>query len=307
MSAILKSFFSLILLATSLSAFNYNSQWVNKNLNTRSIKSISIRGGKIDVIGSCKLGSCSWGSVAYDSIPNGLVASWKYPRIGHKVLVVVATGANEVKVITKYLYNGRQNTTTVVDQLRIQTTQNSSSISATAQAPKTLSNVQAPVQRQIPQQQVAQQQVPQPQVKTPKAVVAPTPTVAVATQHPQNSIAGLSANANLFVGKWSNDDTYTRGVTRLQIVGAKDSLIIYIWGRGGCYPDECRWGKHRLAPSGDGYVTRWIQDGIDKSLKIEGIYRDQNGAYKMLRAKTTNIVKGYPEPKYRTFYLKKLQ
>lgn len=314
MSEIFKSFFALIVLATSLSAFNYNSQWVNKNPNTKSIKSISIRDGKIDVMGWCKTGGCSWGSVTYNSIPNGLVASWKYPQIGHKVLVLEATGANELKVISKYLYNGRQNTTTVVDQFRIQTIQNNRNISATTHAPKTLEKVKAPVQiqaqqtvqRQIAQREVVQQQVRQQQMKTPKAVVAPTPTVAVAIPNPQKSIVGLPANANLFVGRWSNDDTYTRGVTRLQILATKNSLIIDIWGRGGCYPKECRWGKHRLTRSGDGYVTRWMQDGIDKSLKIEGIYRDQNGVYKMLRAKTTNIVKGYAKPKYRTFYLKKL-
>lgn len=280
-------------------AFDYQSSWINKDPNTRGIKAIYItNSGTIRVLGYCNNRRCDWGSAKYTRIPNGLIASWRYKNEGHKVISVVSTEANEVQVVSKYLYNGIKRDSTKIALFQSGTLQNISA-KATMSTTKNSSNTQGSVASPKPQATPAQNT----QVIQPTAQQRVTPSAQTVPTTQQSSL--LTSTDNYFVGKWVGDDPFNRSITRLQVSASNGGLVATIWGRGRCYPKECSWGRHKLVKSGDSFTTRWMQGDIDKTLKISGIYKVANGSFRMIRAKTTSRLKTVQGPKSRTSYLKK--
>jgi len=283
----------LMISVVSIHAFDYNSSWVNKDPNTKSIRSISISsGGAINVIGFCSSGGCSWGSTRYDRLSGGLLAIWKHKRLGHKVIAISSINTNEIKVISKYLYSGSRSDVTIVDYLISQNRSSSTqladkpSVSAATQPikPPTVTN-QAEVQK--PPQEVDQ--------------------ISVANQSSQRTTQAVTSLGTLgsLLGTWSDDDPFNRSIIKIEIYQSNGTIYANIWGKGRCFPKECKWGKHRLNIVGNSFVVRWVQDGIDKSLKIDGLDKDSNGRYRMLRTKVTNRMQGMEGVKVRNSYLKR--
>jgi len=295
MRIIFKLFILLMVGNINVYALNYNSNWINKNPNTKNIKLIYINSnGLIQVVdSSCKSKNCNWGSANYATIPNGLIASWKYKKVGHKVIVISSVNTNEIKVVTKYLYYSNRADLTIVDYFIPVTV----SISARATLPKSSQNSvhSSRVVTQHPAQKV--------EVKRSTAVVAPPIS---SGQHIATS-GTTSSEYKYFVGKWLEDDPYAKGLTRLEVFPSGGRLHVRVWGRGVCYPKECNWGKHILIQSGDSYITRWMQGSIDKTLKLNGLVKNSNGGFQMLRAKITNYVKTVPGPKIRNSYLRRVK
>lgn len=275
-------------------AFNYSSNWVNKDPNTKSIKSIYINGnGLIQVVGtSCASKNCNWGSANYTRLPNGLIASWKYKRVGHKVIALSSIDANNIKVVTKYLYNSNNSDLTLVDYF----TAMSTNLSARATLPKS-SHPSAVSNAAVPKP--PKDQVPQ---RVPTAVSP----IATSQSTASSSIDDLGIT-KYFIGRWADDDPYARGLTRLEVYPSNGGLYVHIWGRGRCYPKECNWGKHRLAPLGDSYTTRWMQGDIDKTINLSPLEKASDGSFQILRAKITSYLKTVQGPKVRNSYLRRVK
>ncbi|SFV55675.1 hypothetical protein MNB_SV-6-647 [hydrothermal vent metagenome] len=288
MRVVLRIFMVIMICSISVYAFNYNSNWVNKDPNTKSIKSIFInKNGLIQVVGSsCSSKNCNWGSANYTTLPNGLIASWKYRKVGHKVVAISSINANEIKVVTKYLYSSSKNDLTLVDYF----VGSSTTISARATLPKA---PQATMKPKEPTQQVTKVEASQ--------------SVAVAPLAPASQTAVNSSHSKYFIGRWREDDPYARGLTRLEVYPSHGTLFVHVWGRGRCYPKECNWGRHRLVQSDDSYTTRWMQGDIDKTLRLSPLAKSSDGSFQMLRAKITNYLETVQGPKIRNSYLRRVK
>jgi len=57
---------------------------------------------------------------------------------------------------------------------------------------------------------------------------------------------GLAGMAQ-FDGSWTNVDTNTRGITKLDIAVMGTNAKVQGWGS--CHPNDCDWGRFRLRPS----------------------------------------------------------
>ena len=295
MRIIFKLFILLIISNISVYALNYNSNWTNKDPNTKNIKSIYINSnGLIQVVGSsCKSKNCNWGSTKYTTLPNGLIASWKYEKVGHKVVAISTTNTNEIKVVTKYLYFSNREDLTIVDYFVPAIV----SISARATLPQS-SKVLVSSGRVVEQR-------PAPKVEAKHSAVAVAPSVA--TRESTITSRTTPSEYKYFIGKWVEDDPYAKGLTRLEVSPYRGKLYVRVWGRGVCYPKECNWGKHELLQSGDSYITRWMQGSIDKTLNLNGLVKNSDGGFQILRAKITNYVKAFPGPKVRNSYLRRVK
>jgi len=285
----------MIVSVVSTYAFDYDSSWVNRDPNTKSIKSISISSsGAINVIGFCPSGSCSWGSARYDRLSSGLLAVWKHKRLGHKIIAISTINENEIKVISKYLYSGSRSDVTIVDYM---IPPNRSSDQLTDKP--TLPVATQPTQPTQPPIVANQTVVSQPLRDQNQA--------SVANQSLQSETQAMTSLGSLgtLLGRWSDDDPFNRSIIRIEIYRSNGGIYANIWGRGRCFPKECRWGKHRLNIVDNTFVVRWMQDGIDKSLRIDGLDKDSSGRYRMLRTKITNRMEGMEGVKVRNSYLKR--
>ena len=65
--------------------------------------------------------------------------------------------------------------------------------------------------------------------------------------------------AEAFLGRWSNVDAATRGITRVEITRSGLNLVVHMWGK--CTPTDCDWGT----------VTTPVTDATDKVLKIKWV------------------------------------
>ena len=107
---------SIMALATlGAYAFNYNTTLVNHNPDARGIKKLIIRSnGMVKAVGLCHTGRCDWGWTDYIRTQNGLLATWKRPGRGCKVVLVESTRHNQARVITKTLRSdGRRDRTKI--------------------------------------------------------------------------------------------------------------------------------------------------------------------------------------------------
>jgi hypothetical protein len=62
------------------------------------------------------------------------------------------------------------------------------------------------------------------------------------------------------LGNWSNVDTQSRGLTRLEIVQAGDKLQQRGWGK--CHPHDCEWGATKLELLGDSIEAKQLSYGF---------------------------------------------
>ncbi len=119
MKQMFKIFTILALLTLGANAFNYNSVWVNTSHSERGVKKLQIRNnGIVEAFGSCQAGNCSWGRTEYIRTQNGLLATWKRPGKGCKVILVEAVRGNRIKVITKHLFGGQRGDRTKISYFR---------------------------------------------------------------------------------------------------------------------------------------------------------------------------------------------
>lgn len=88
---------------------------------------------------------------------------------------------------------------------------------------------------------------------------------------------------NVFSGAWMNDNSATRGITRLKVQQSGDLVTVHAWGA--CSPQDCDWGEqkgivtdHSASLAWDqGFVLRKMTVVLDKSrlkVVIESVYRD---------------------------------
>ena len=119
MKQMFKIFSILTLLTLGAQAFNYNAVWVNSDPNIRGIKKLLIQNnGIVEAFGSCRTGTCSWGRVEYIRTQNGLLATWKRPGKGYRVVLAEAVPGNRIKVITKHMRNGQNRDKTKISYFR---------------------------------------------------------------------------------------------------------------------------------------------------------------------------------------------
>lgn len=115
MRVVLKIFTMMALVTLGAYAFNYNTTLVSSSPDTRGIKKLVIRSnGMIKAVALCRSGRCNLGWTDYVRTENGLLASWKLPGRGHKVVLVEAARHNQARVVIKSLHNdGRRDKTRI--------------------------------------------------------------------------------------------------------------------------------------------------------------------------------------------------
>jgi len=114
MRQLFKIFAILAIFVVGVYAFNYNSVWVNEDINSRGVTKLIIKNnGTIRAFGSCSPNDCDWGSVGYTRTTNGLLSSWKQRGSGHKVILLESIRGNRLKATIKYLYNNRRDMTKI--------------------------------------------------------------------------------------------------------------------------------------------------------------------------------------------------
>ena len=106
MRKFLSTIIMLVMLTAVTSALNLNGTWVNENENTGGITKLVIRNGagNIEAWGKCHPRDCDWGKVRFHHTAKGILASWRQPRIGHKVILAEKINNHRIRVTAKLLY-----------------------------------------------------------------------------------------------------------------------------------------------------------------------------------------------------------
>jgi len=96
----------MIAMGGMMMALNLNGTWVNENMNTRGITKLAINNSqeKIRAWGECHPHDCDWGNVHFIHTSKGILASWRQPGIGHKVILAERINNHRIKVTAKLLY-----------------------------------------------------------------------------------------------------------------------------------------------------------------------------------------------------------
>src|ERR1035441_8885571 len=61
--------------------------------------------------------------------------------------------------------------------------------------------------------------------------------------------------ADKFRGVWVNEDSRTRGVTKVEIRSEERGLLIHVWGA--CHPQDCDWGEKSSVGNGGVRRVEW--------------------------------------------------
>jgi hypothetical protein len=77
-----------------------------------------------------------------------------------------------------------------------------------------------------------------------------------AQQSPKGaSIDDTKGAPSAFAGRWVNQDTHARGITRIQLQPGEGQIGVHVWGK--CHPSDCDWGE-AAADAVDGKLSvRW--------------------------------------------------
>jgi hypothetical protein len=70
-----------------------------------------------------------------------------------------------------------------------------------------------------------------------------------------------------FVGKWTNKDFETPGVTRIEIRLDDSGVVVHMWGR--CHPKECDWGETTAIPKDRVLSLKWDQKFCAKTQQLK--------------------------------------
>ena len=84
-------------------------------------------------------------------------------------------------------------------------------------------------------------------------------------------------------GMWTNDNTVSRGITKVEVEENGDAVKVHAWGA--CHPTDCDWGTEKGLVTGDstsvawdqGFVLRKMTLSIDATrlrMDLDSVYRD---------------------------------
>ncbi len=84
-------------------------------------------------------------------------------------------------------------------------------------------------------------------------------------------------------GKWKNDNSQTRGITRLEV--RQNGALVQVHAWGACSPQDCDWGTERGAIIGDSASVAWDQGFVLRKMTLtpdarrlrmvlDSVYRD---------------------------------
>ena len=87
-----------------------------------------------------------------------------------------------------------------------------------------------------------------------------------------------------FSGKWRNDNTQTRGITRLEVQQSGNLAAVHAWGA--CSPQDCDWGTANGPASGGSVSVTWDQGFVLRKMTLfpdagrlrmvlDSVYRDK--------------------------------
>lgn len=76
--------------------------------------------------------------------------------------------------------------------------------------------------------------------------------------------------AEVMRGIWKNEDSNTRGVTKIVILRKSGETFVQAWGK--CHPQDCDWGEAKATIEGDILKVTWYWAGgeRDMSLRLVG-------------------------------------
>jgi hypothetical protein len=71
-------------------------------------------------------------------------------------------------------------------------------------------------------------------------------------------------------GIWKNEDSNTRGVTKIVILRKNGETFVHAWGK--CHPQDCDWGEAKATIEGDilKVTWYWAAGERDMSLRLVG-------------------------------------
>ena len=105
-----------------------------------------------------------------------------------------------------------------------------------------------------------------------------------------------------YLGKWSNEDGVTRGITHLDITRSNRELFVRVWKS--CRSGECDMGNYKARVTGNQARLRLDWGNSRKVLTIKGLDRDHRGGYRTLEATITRDSHNN-RSRSRTFYFRK--
>lgn len=111
---------ALMALSFTVSAVNLNGTWINEDPNTRGITKLVInkQDSRVHAWGQCHPHDCDWGKVRFNRTSRGILASWRQPGIGHKVILAEKINSRRIKVTAKLLYCDRRGDKTKIYYFR---------------------------------------------------------------------------------------------------------------------------------------------------------------------------------------------
>jgi len=88
---------------------------------------------------------------------------------------------------------------------------------------------------------------------------------------------------NMLIGSWKNDNPQTRGITRLAIQQAGETVNVHAWGA--CSPQDCDWGAQPAAIEAGSASVAWDQGFVLRKMtlapdagrlrmSLDSVYRD---------------------------------
>jgi hypothetical protein len=89
-------------------------------------------------------------------------------------------------------------------------------------------------------------------------------------------------------GAWRNDNSKTRGITRLELQQNGDLIVVHAWGA--CSPQDCDWGTESGAISAGSATVAWDQgfvlrkmtltpDAARLRVEVDSVYRDNRPSH----------------------------
>jgi hypothetical protein len=117
-----------------------------------------------------------------------------------------------------------------------------------------------------------------PPTEVPPTEVPPTeipPTEIPPTEIPPTEVPPTPTPLPRIVGEWVNEDTNTRGITRIKIDYDGNTYSVETWGK--CHPTDCYWNdydgvSYSVSDATDSTITiAWIFDFKETALNIEAL------------------------------------
>jgi len=102
-------------------------------------------------------------------------------------------------------------------------------------------------------------------------------------QNPKRRNAGNQPSNGALAGIWKNDNSQTRGITKLEVQQERDVVFVHAWGA--CKPQDCDWGTEKGVVTADSASVTWDRpfvvrrmtltpDASRLRLTLDSVYRD---------------------------------